>query len=88
MLGGSPLGASLRSVDFNIFNILPWNLRGLRGNGEELNLLLRRHQPVCVCLQETMISSSSHPPPRGYSGFYPPHDHAQGYHGGTAVFFR
>ena len=33
-----------------------------------------------------MIGSSSHPPPRGYSGFYSPHDRAQGHHGGTAIF--
>ena len=33
-----------------------------------------------------MISSSSHPPARGYSGFYSPHDRAQGHHGGTAIF--
>ena len=57
------------------------------GNWEELSLLLRRHRPVCVRLQETMIGSSSHPAPRGYSDFYSPHDRAQGHHGGTAFFF-
>ena len=33
-----------------------------------------------------MIRLSSHPPPRGYSGVYSPHDRAQGHHGGTAIF--
>lgn len=86
MLGRPPLGASPRTVNFNIFNILQWNFRGVRENWEELGLLLRGHQPICVCPQETMIGSSSHPSPKGYSGFYSPHDRAQGHHGGTAIF--
>ncbi len=57
----------------------------MRANWEDLQLLLRRFQPVCVALQETMVTSYCHPPPSGYSVFYSPHGPAQGHHGGTAL---
>ena len=37
--------------------ILQWNIRGLRGNSEELKVLLSEHNPYVVCLQETMIKT-------------------------------
>ena len=53
--GEPPLEASLRTVNFNILNILPWNPRGLRENWEELSLLLRRQQPVYVYVRPPIL---------------------------------
>ncbi len=69
-----------------MFTVLQWNCRGLRANWEELLLLLQKFQPSVVCLQETMVGPLSPHPPAGYKAFYSPHDPAQGYHGGSAIF--
>ncbi len=63
-----------------IFTVLPWNCRDLRDNREQLKLLIKRFQPKCVCLQETMVGPSNPPPPAGYQVFYSRHDPAQGHH--------
>ena len=41
-------------------NILQWNIRGLRGNAEELKVLWNEHDPSITCLQETMLNSISY----------------------------
>ena len=38
-------------------SILQWNIRGLRGNAEELKVLWNEHDPGITCLQETMLNS-------------------------------
>jgi len=36
-------------------NIIQWNCRGLRANFDELKLIMEEHQPIAICLQETML---------------------------------
>ena len=38
-------------------NILQWNIRGLRGNFENLKIILNERNPSVTCLQETMLNS-------------------------------
>ena len=38
--------------------ILQWNCRSIKANVEELNLLVKKHKPVAVCLQETFLKDS------------------------------
>ena len=35
--------------------IIQWNCRGIRGNFNQLELLIAQHQPVAICLQETKL---------------------------------
>ena len=39
-------------------NIIQWNIRGLRANYSELQLLINTFQPVALCLQELIIPES------------------------------
>jgi exonuclease III len=39
-------------------SIIQWNIRGLRANYSELQLLISSHQPVALCLQELLIADS------------------------------
>ncbi|KAG7154771.1 hypothetical protein Hamer_G018499 [Homarus americanus] len=57
---------------------------GIRSTWEELQLLLSKFSPICICLQGTMLGAYDHPPPRGYLAFYS-HNPEQMHHGGTAV---
>ena len=41
-------------------NILQWNIRGLRGNFEDLKIILNERNPSVTCLQETMLNSISY----------------------------
>ena len=38
--------------------IIQWNCRGLRANFEELELLIKKYEPVALCLQELQVSDS------------------------------
>ena len=38
--------------------ILQWNCRSTKANVEELNLLVNKHKPVAVCLQETFLKDA------------------------------
>ena len=39
-------------------SVVQWNIRGLRANYSELQLLMRTFQPVALCLQELIIPNS------------------------------
>ena len=61
-------------------SILQWNIRGLRGNLEQLHLLIRTFIPAVLVLQETLIYDKS---PCGISGynhsiFLPVSEHCRG----------
>ena len=43
--------------------ILQWNIRGLRCNRRDFDILVSEHQPVVVCLQETKLE---HSPPSSH----------------------
>lgn len=47
-------------------NIIQWNIRGLRANYSELQLLQHKYQPVAICLQELLIPDSYLCPNRQY----------------------
>lgn len=38
---------------------LQWNICGLRKNYNELKLLINQHNPIIICLQETMLNANS-----------------------------
>ncbi|KAG7176873.1 hypothetical protein Hamer_G000066, partial [Homarus americanus] len=52
---------------------------------EEFQLLHSKFSPICICLQEIMLSAYDHPPPKGYLAFYSLQNSAQTHHGGTAI---
>ena len=35
--------------------IIQWNYRGLKSNFDEFSLLIKDHEPVAVCLQDTFL---------------------------------
>lgn len=40
-------------------NIISWNIQGLRTGRPDLKLLVHEHQPLVICLQETMCTSTN-----------------------------
>ncbi len=38
--------------------IVQWNCRGFRANYEEFELLIKKYEPVALCLQELQVSDS------------------------------
>ena len=42
-------------------NILQWNVRGLRSNRRDFDILVGELQPEVICLQETKLEQSPHP---------------------------
>ena len=63
-----------------------WNCRGLYANYEGLKLLLKQHQPACVCLQEVTLGSRPPPSLTGYEIYLSsPHTTIRG---GAAIMVR
>ena len=48
-------------------SILQWNIQSIRSNFEELKDLMSTHNPICVCLQETLLGNHPMNPPSRYS---------------------
>jgi len=48
-------------------NIIQWNIQSYKTKFSELKCILKRYQPICVCLQETMLNNNQHYSPSGYS---------------------
>ena len=45
-------------VNFNMahnFNFFQWNCRGLKGNREEIEILINKYAPAAFCIQETKL---------------------------------
>ena len=53
-------------------SLLQWNCRGLRANYNELLLLLHDHEPLAVCLQETLLGASHSVTFSKYTSFHEP----------------
>jgi len=70
--------------------IVNWNMRGLRANYGELELLIQTHQPVAFCLQELLILQSYQFPNKNYSLIttLPDLDSNNRPHGGTGILIR
>ena len=47
--------------------ILQWNCRGYRRNYGDLITLISTHQPICICLQETLLGDINPQPPKLYT---------------------
>ena len=48
-------------------SVIQWNCRGLRPNFDELNLLVVKHNPLTVCLQETFLKDTDNIIVRGFN---------------------
>ena len=62
-------GNNLPIVFFYIFNasILQWNIRGFYSNYGDLLHILGDKEPVCMCIQESMLGDRVPRSPPGYS---------------------
>jgi len=69
--------------------ILQWNLQSFHTKFSELKLLIKQHQPICICLQETRIQQNANPyPPTGYRLIKSAQTRADGHERGTAVLIN
>ncbi len=67
---------------------LSWNLNGLRAHSEELRLIISRHKPFIVCLQETHLLPLHPLSLRGFNIYRFDQDDGLRAHGGVAVLIR
>ena len=51
-------------------SVIQWNCRGLRSNFDELSLLVVKHNPLAVCLQETFLKDSENIAVRGFNLYH------------------
>ena len=51
-------------------SIIQWNCRGLRPNFDELSLLVVKHNPLAVCLQETFLKDTDNITVRGFNLYH------------------
>ena len=74
----------------SLSSILQWNIRGLRGNAEELKVLLSEHDPGIFCLQETMLNSISYNVGMNYKfyGSIPEANNINRARGGSAIVIK
>ena len=68
-------------------SILQWNIRGIKPNYTELNLLIKERSPNVICIQETKLPSEDFVI-KGYQEFH--HIHKDGLIacGGTSIFVK
>ncbi len=51
-------------------NFIQWNIRGLRANREELELLINKYSPAAICLQEVMLKEDNLQTFKNYTHYY------------------
>ena len=68
--------------------ILQWNLRGFYCQQEHLKILLYRHNPIVVCLQETNFSAEHVAHIRHYSAYHRNRLTALHASGGVAIYIK
>ena len=51
-------------------SFIQWNCRGLRPNFDELSLLVVKHSPLAVCLQETFLKDTDNITVRGFNLYH------------------
>ena len=51
-------------------SVIQWNCRGLRPNFDELSLLIVKHNPLAVCLQETFLKDTDNITVRGFNLYH------------------
>ena len=64
--------------------IVQWNCKGPRARHKVVRLLMNRHKPSCICLQELMLENNKHNLGREYE-FNAATSPDQRSKGGTAV---
>ena len=47
----------LTSLIYSMSKIVQWNSKGLKARHKEVQLLMNRFQPSCMCLQEVMLEN-------------------------------
>ena len=52
---------ALKQNSFNMINIIQWNINGFYSKLEELQLIIRDHDPKVICIQETNFNKKSNP---------------------------
>jgi len=65
--------------------IIQWNIQSYRTKFSELKCLLEQYQPICVCLQETLLKTNQHYSPSGYSLIKSEPIRDDGHERGTAI---
>ncbi|KAK6178180.1 hypothetical protein SNE40_012990 [Patella caerulea] len=69
-------------------SIIQWNCRGLKPNFNEVQLLIQKHNPLAICLQETFLRNSDTLSFRHFVGY---HHHSVGdgrAHGGVSIILN
>ena len=51
-------------------SVIQWNCRGLRPNFDELSLLIVKHNPLAVYLQETFLKDTNNITVRGFNLYH------------------
>ena len=51
-------------------SVIQWNCRGLRPNFDELSILIVKHNPLAVCLQETFLKDTDNITVRGFNLYH------------------
>ena len=72
---------------FSMTKIVQWNCKRLRARHEEVRLLMNRHHPSCVCLQEVMLENNNYNLGREYE-FHAAVPLGRRSKGGTAIAVR
>ena len=49
--------------------VIQWKCRGLRSSFDELSILIVKHNPLAVCLQETFLKDTDRITVRGFNRY-------------------
>ena len=49
----------MSNLNSNNFSLLTWNIRGIKTNRNELNLLIKQFNPSIICIQETKLKDDN-----------------------------
>ena len=68
------------------FNLLQWNLNGFYKKYNELQLIIQKHNPMVLCLQETNFNDNSIGNIPSYTGYHKNRTNALRSSGGVAIY--
>ena len=66
-------------------SVIQWNCRGLRPNFDELSLLIVKHNPLAVCLQETFLKDTDNLTVRGFNRYHKSQETENRAYGGVSI---
>ena len=67
---------------------MQWNIQAIYTHFNDLKYLLNKHNPTCICLQETLINNRPIYPPSGYSILTSTPTRNDNHERGTAILIR